>query len=51
MFFLCGIHVSSRYINISTGQKLVCPIQFQPFLVRLDPANGVFQSKVEKQDT
>jgi hypothetical protein len=44
------LSVFSHCINIiSTGQKLVCPIQFQPFLVLLDPPNGAFQSKVEKQ--
>jgi hypothetical protein len=41
---------SKNYINIiSIGQELVCPVQFQPFLVLLDTPNGVFQSKVEKQ--
>jgi hypothetical protein len=34
---------------ISIGKKLVCPIQFQPFLVLFDPPNGIFQSKDEKQ--
>jgi hypothetical protein len=28
-------------------KKLMSAIQFQSFLVLLDPANGIFQSKVE----
>jgi uncharacterized protein YbbC (DUF1343 family) len=48
--FLYDIYVFSQYTYIiSIGQKLVCPIQFQAFLVLLDPPNGVFQSKAEKQ--
>jgi hypothetical protein len=44
------VAVFSHYINIiSIGQKLVCSVQFQPFLVLLNPPDGVFQSKVEKQ--
>jgi hypothetical protein len=43
-----GIYVVSRYINvIGIGQKLMCPIQHQSFLVLLDPPDGVLQSKVE----
>jgi hypothetical protein len=42
--------ISSHDFNvINIGQKLVYPIQLQPFLVPLDPINGAFQSKVEKQ--
>jgi hypothetical protein len=48
--FLYSIYVSSQYINvINIGQKLVCPVQFQPFLVLLDPPNGMSQSEAEKQ--
>jgi hypothetical protein len=28
---------------------MICLIQFQTFLVILDPPDGIFQSKVEKQ--
>jgi hypothetical protein len=49
-FFLYGIYVFSRYINrISIGQKLMCPIQFQFFRVLLDPPDGIFVNKFEKQ--
>jgi hypothetical protein len=34
---------------ISIGQKLMGPIQFQSFPVLLDPPDGMFQSKIEKQ--
>jgi hypothetical protein len=44
------IYIFSHYINIiGIGKKLTCPIQYQTFLVLLDPPDGVFQSKVEKQ--
>jgi hypothetical protein len=47
-WFLDAISVFSHYDDIvSIGQKLVCSIQFQPFLVLLKPPNGVFKSKVE----
>jgi hypothetical protein len=47
---LYSIYVFSHYINvISIGQKLMCPIQFQSFLVLLDPPDGMFLDKVEKQ--
>jgi hypothetical protein len=29
----------------------MCPIQYQSLLVLLDPPDGIFQSKVEKQCT
>jgi hypothetical protein len=48
--FFCMVSVSPQNINvISIDQKLMCPIQFQPFLFLLDPPDGIFQSKVEKQ--
>jgi hypothetical protein len=34
---------------IGIGQKLMCPIQYQSLLVLLDPPDGIFKSKVEKQ--
>jgi hypothetical protein len=41
-------HNFSHYINIiSIGPNLVCPIQFQPFLLLLDPPNAGFKSKLE----
>jgi hypothetical protein len=48
--FFCMVSVFSHYINIiGIGQKLMCPIQFQSFLVLLNLPDGTFQSKVEKQ--
>jgi hypothetical protein len=42
-----GNYVYSHYTNIiSTGQKLTCTIQLQPFPVLLDHPNGIFQTKV-----
>jgi hypothetical protein len=41
---------SSQYVNIiSISQKLMRAISFQAILVYLNPLNGIFQSKVEKQ--
>jgi hypothetical protein len=41
---------STKNINIiNLDQKLMCAIQFQSFLVLLDPHDGIFQIKVEKQ--
>jgi hypothetical protein len=46
--FFYDITVFSHYINvISISQKLVSPIQFQPFVVLLDPPNGLFQNGVK----
>jgi hypothetical protein len=48
--FLCGNFVASQCINtMRIGQKLVCPVQFQPFLRLLNLRNGVFKRKVENQ--
>jgi hypothetical protein len=48
--FFYGMCVLPHYINIiSIGQKLLCPIQFQSFLALLEPVNGIFQNKVQKQ--
>jgi hypothetical protein len=48
--FVYDIYIFSHYINIiNTGQKLMYPIQVQSLLVLLDPPDGIFQSKVEKQ--
>jgi hypothetical protein len=50
VFFFYGTYFSSiDFDAISVGQNVVCPVQFQPFLLLLDTSNGVFQSKVEKQ--
>jgi hypothetical protein len=49
--YLCIVtYVFSHYIIVITiGQKLMYAIQFQSFLVLLDPPDGIFQSRVEKQ--
>jgi hypothetical protein len=44
------MYTSSQYINIiGINQKVMCTISFQIILDYLNPPNGVFQSKVEKQ--
>jgi hypothetical protein len=50
--FFCMESVFFKSINvISTGQKLTCPIEFQSFLVLMDPRGGIFQSKLENRKT
>jgi hypothetical protein len=45
---MCMICVFSHNIHvISIGQKLTCPIQFQFFLVLLDPPNDIFQGSLK----
>jgi hypothetical protein len=41
----CMVFVFSNYTIISTGQKLMCPIQFQSFLVLLDPPVAYSKAK------
>jgi hypothetical protein len=48
--FFCMVSMFfSHYINVvNVDQKLMSPIQFQSFLILLDPYNGIFQSKSDK---
>jgi hypothetical protein len=44
----CTASTISHYINvISIGQKLMCPIQFQSFLVLLDPPEAYSKAKLK----
>ena len=41
---------STQYINIiNINYKLMCIIQFKALLICMNPPNGKFESKVEKQ--
>lgn len=52
MCFLYGIYIFPSINDISLGQKLICPVQFQSFLVFLNIKNfSLFRTQVRSSDS